>query len=424
MKLTIKSFYFGWIIVAAASLISLLTVGLRMGIGPFFNPILHDLRMTRTELSAIISISMIVYGIGMPIAGLLLKRYSTRFVLIAGVMLSTIAIVWTITAKGMISFLFSFGILLSLGLSFMSNVTLTPIVSRWFVRQKGKALFYLSAGSMAGIAIVTPLASVLIQAIGWQYTLLLFALIFIIIVIPAAIFFMPDQAPDGADTISSQTGTPSNRVNITHRDITWKNAFKSRAYWQIAIGLFACGFSMNLLGSHAVPMLIDHQFDETTASFGVGMIGVVAIFSSILLGTIADRYPRKNILFWVYFVRGLGFLGLVFVATPWQLFTVAFVSGLVWAGSLAMSSAILSDLFGVKLLGILYGWAFFGHQIGASISTFLGGWGYETFGTHVFSFGLTAFILMTAGLISYLIPQKVVFLKKTAASKTLQATDI
>ena len=188
--------------------------------------------------------------------------------------------------------------------------------------------------------------------------------------------------------------------------LTLRDAIRSKAYWQIVAGLFACGFSMNLLGSHAVPMLIDHHFAPATASFGVGLIGLVAIFSTLVLASIADRFAKRKLLFFIYFTRGLGFLGLVFSQNTWQLYLVAALGGLVWAGSIAMSSAILGDLFGVRQLGVLYGWAYFGHQIGVAISSFLGGWGYEVFGTYVFSFGLAAFILISAGIISYLIPDK------------------
>ena len=397
--------YYGWYIVIAASLITLVTVGFRLGVGPFVKPVMTDLGMSRTEFSFIVAISALIYGLGMPLAGFLLKRYSTRFVLIAGVIMVCCALVWAISAKGMISFLLSFGILLSLGLSFLSPVALTPIVSSWFVRQRGKALFYLSTGSMAGIAIMTPLETILIRLLGWQQTLLLFTGLFICVVVPCALFVFRDEVPEGADGEISEfkVGIIKDKGSVLP-EMTWRDAFKTRAYWQIVIGLFACGFSMNLLGSQAVPMLIDHHFDPMTASFGVGLIGIVAIFSTLLLGSIADRYSRKNILFWIYFVRGLGFLGLVFAVTPWQLYLVAATGGLVWAGSTAMSSAILSDLFGVKLLGLLYGWAYFGHQIGGAIGTFLGGWGYERLGTHFFAFGLTTLILLVASWISFLLP--------------------
>ncbi|GAB6152131.1 MFS transporter [Desulfosporosinus burensis] len=400
-----KSRYHGWNIVMAASMITLLTVGFRLGVGPFVKPIMTDLGMSRTDFSLIVAISALIYGVGMPLAGFLLKRYSTRFVLIIGVIMVCISLVWTIFAKGTIPFLLSFGILLSLGLAFLSPVTMTPIISSWFVRQRGRALFYLSSGSMAGIAIMSPLETFLIELWGWQKTLLFFAGLFICVVIPCALFVMRDEVPEGADEESREVAKGVKaKASVKKQEITWRDAVNTRAYWQIVMGLFACGFSMNLLGSHAVPMLIDHGFEPMTASFGVGIIGIVAIFSTLLLASIADRYSRKNILFIIYFVRGLGFLGLVFAAAPWQLYLVAAAGGMVWAGSTAMSSAILSDLYGVKLLGLLYGWAYFGHQIGGAIGTFLGGWGYETWGTHFFAFGLTTVILLTASGISYQLP--------------------
>jgi len=400
--------YYGWYIVASASVIVLLTMGLRMGIGPFVKPMMLDLALSRTEFSLIVSIGMIVYGLGMPLAGSLLKRFSTRFVLLTGLLTVCASILWTISSKGLVSFLLSFGIFLSLGLAFLSNITLAPIVSNWFVQQRGKALFYLSTGGMAGIAVMTPVETLLIQLVGWQQTLLIFAGVFICVVLPSSIFVMREDVPEGADGATARGGKIRQDIQL---DISWKDAVKTRAYWQIVIGMFACGFGMNLIGSHGVPMLMDHQFEPMTSSFGIGVIGVVAIFSTLFLGSISDRYPRKNILFLIYFVRGMGILGLVLVVTPWQLYLVAATGGLVWAGSIAMTSAILSDLYGVRLLGILNGWAFFGHQIGGAIGSFIGGWGYETFGTHVLAFGLAAFISLIASVASYYLPEKISFPK-------------
>ncbi|MEX3713196.1 MFS transporter [Cytobacillus horneckiae] len=407
-------FYYGWYIVFSASIIVLLSMGLRMGIGPFVNPMIFDLGLSRTEFSLILAVGMIVYGLGMPLAGYILKYYSTRFVLITGLIIFCVSVICTITSNGIISFFLSFGILFSLGLSFLSNITLAPIICKWFVQQRGKALFYLSTGGMAGMAIMTPVEFTLIQAVGWKHSLLILGGVFVCIVLPSAIFIMKEDAPAEANDDSKRM---SDQSRYMLDKITWKDAIKTRAYWQIVIGLFACGYGMNLMGSHAVPMLMDHHFEPMTASFGFGLIGIVAIFSSLFLGTIADRYPRKNILFWVYFVRGMGILGLVFVETPAQLFFVAVTGGLVWAGSIALSSAILSDFYGVHLLAMLNGWAFFGHQVGGAIGSFLGGWGFETFGTHILAFGSAAFISLIASFASFALPKKISFPKYNNINK-------
>lgn len=400
-----QGIYFGWYIVVVSMIITMLTVGLRLGIGPFVLPMMEDINVTRTFISMIISVSMIMYGVGMPIAGYLCGKYSTKFVLLLGLVIIELSVLGTVLTNNVWIFFLMYGVFLSFGLALTSPVAVTPIISRWFVRQRGKALFSLSTGSMAGIAIFNPLATFMIESSGWRSTLFIFAFIFIIIIVPAAILIFKEDVPEGADLKEDFSSTITSTHVLTQK-LTLRDAICSKAYWQIVAGLFACGFSMNLLGSHAVPMLIDHHFEPTTASFGIGLIGLVAIFSTLVLASIADRFAKRKLLSFIYFIRGLGFLGLVFSQNTWQLYLVAALGGLVWSGSIAMSSAILGELFGVRLLGMLYGWAYLGHQIGGAISSFLGGWGYEVFGTHVFSFGLAAFILMGAGIISYLIPDK------------------
>ncbi|GGA46950.1 MFS transporter [Psychrobacillus lasiicapitis] len=402
----LQGIYFGWYIIIVSMIITMLTVGLRLGIGPFVLPMMEDLSLTRTFISLIISVSMIMYGVGMPLAGYLCGKYSTKFVLLLGLVIIELSVLGTVLTNNVWIFFFMYGVLLSFGLAFTSPVAVTPLISRWFVRQRGKALFSLSTGSMAGIAIFNPLATFMIDSIGWRSTLSIFAFIFIIIIVPAAIFIFKEDVPEGADLKEASSSTKSSTDENTPK-LTLRDAIRTKAYWQIVAGLFACGFSMNLLGSHAVPMLIDHHFEPTTASFGVGMIGLVAIFSTLVLASIADRFSKRKLLFIIYFIRGLGFLGLVFSQNTWQLYLVAALGGLVWSGSIAMSSAILGELFGVKLLGVLYGWAYLGHQIGGAISSFLGGWGYEVFGTHLFSFGLASVTLIIASIISYLIPEKI-----------------
>jgi len=400
-----QGIYFGWYIVIASMIFTMLTVGIRLGVGPFLLPMMEDLKITRTFISMIISVGMIMYGVGMPIAGYLCGKCSTKFVLLLGVILIALSILGTVLTNNVWIFFFMYGVFLSFGLALTSPVAVTPIISRWFVRQRGKALFFLSTGSMAGIAIFNPLATFMIESIGWRSTLFIFAFIFVILIVPAAILIFKEDVPEGADLKEDSSSTGTSTHTLTQR-LTLKDAIRSKAYWQIVVGLFACGFSMNLLGSHAVPMLMDHHFAPTTASFGVGLIGLVAIFSTLILASIADRFAKRKLLFFIYFIRGLGFLGLVFSQNTWQLYLVAALGGLVWSGSIAMSSAILGELFGVRLLGVLYGWAYLGHQIGGAISSFLGGWGYQVFGTHVFSFGLATFTLISAAITSYLIPDK------------------
>ncbi|HVE51763.1 MAG TPA: MFS transporter, partial [Ramlibacter sp.] len=104
--------YFGWNIVAAAALLTLLSVGMRLGIGPFVLPMTADLGFSRSLLSSIIAVGMLCYGLAMPLAGWLVARRGTRFVLLTGAVLVVVASAWAVLARDAFSFMLSFGVLL------------------------------------------------------------------------------------------------------------------------------------------------------------------------------------------------------------------------------------------------------------------------------------------------------------------------
>lgn len=403
-----ERWYYGWNIVAGATVLTLLTVGMRLGIGPFFLPMANDLSFSRSLLSSIVAVGMLCYGLAMPLAGFMVGKWGTRPVLLLGVSLVVVSSVWTVFAQTPLSLMMSFGVLLSVGLGFTSPIALTPVIAKWFTRRRGMALFFLSTGSMAGIAIMTPVFTVAIEGFGWQSTLLAYSVVFTLIAVPVAIWVVREDPPLHTDTVAKRGEAvpvkPAVRQVSDHAQVS--TVIRTSPFWLICIGLFACGFSMNLLGTHGMPMLMDHGFDPVASSMGIGLIGVVAIFSTLVLGRLSDVLPRAKMLAVIYLVRGIGFFMLLVVGTEWELFLTSSIGGVVWAGSIALSSAILADIYGVKLVGVLYGWAYLSHQIGATLSSWLGGWGYDTFGTHWVAFGASGVLLVIAAAVSYRLPRQ------------------
>ncbi len=251
---------------------------------------------------------------------------------------------------------------------------------------------------------MTPAFTSMIEWVGWRATLLLLAVLFLVLILPSGLI-LSDDAPVNTDLLPGQIMT--NRIDVSEPMISldrWTDALVTRPFWQITFGLFVCGFSMNLLGSHGVPMLTDHGFHEQTASFSVGLIGLVAMISSVFLGELSDRISKRSLLSVIYIFRGAEFLLIVLTMSAWQLYAVSAFGGLVWAGSTALSSAILGTLYGLRWLGVLYGWSYFIHQIGGAVGVFAAGWGYEVFGTHFFSFGIASGLLALASFVCLRLP--------------------
>jgi len=402
--------YFGWNIVAAAAVLTLLSTGMRLGAGPYFLPIASELGFSRSLLSAIMAGGMLCYGVALPLAGVLVSRYGTRRVLLAGSAAVLLAAVIAVNTRDATTFLFAFGGLLSVGLAFTSPVALTPVISHWFTRRRGMALFFLATGAMAGMAVVTPLAALCVEAFGWRGTLVGFSVLLAACTVYSAMFIVRDVAPVNTDLLPEEAQAQRTRAATMPQPLEPGEAVRTGTFWKITFGMFCCGFSMNLLGTHGMPMLMDHGFDAMTSAMTVGLVGVAAIAGTLLLGGLADRMPRRSLLATVYVVRGLGFFALVLATSGLELYFTATVMGLVWAGGAALSAAILADVYGLRLVGLLYGIAYFGHQVGAALSSFLGGWGYEHFGTHWVAFGACGVLLLAGGLVSLQLPRRAALL--------------
>ncbi len=113
----VQHWYFGWNIVAAATLLTLLTAGMRLGIGPFFLPMSRDLGFSRSLLASIIGVGVLCYGLAMALAGYLVGRLGTRSVLLLGTAFVIVSTIWTVVARTPLSFLLAFGVLLSVSAS-------------------------------------------------------------------------------------------------------------------------------------------------------------------------------------------------------------------------------------------------------------------------------------------------------------------
>jgi MFS family permease len=352
---------------------------------------MRDFGLDAQRLSAVIGLGMLVYGAGMVLAGRLADLWGTRTVLSLGVLLlsgSLALMAWTRSPQ---VFAFAFALPASLGFAATGHTAMTPILSRWFRRRRGLAMTFLSAGSMGGIAVMNPLATALIARFGWRAAYGILAAAILLLTLAGAWALLREPR----DAASRREDVPD-----------WRGALRTAPFWQLALGFFGCGFSMNLLGTHGVPMLEHHGFPPMLASAGVGLIGFVSMFGSLGLGALSDRWGRPPVLAAIYLGRALGFVALALVGQTWQLLVVAAFGGLVWAGSSALTSAITADLYGPRVVGTLFGWLFLAHQVGGALGTYLGGWGYGATGSYLLPFALTSAVLLLSAWVSVRLPHR------------------
>src|SRR5207245_2075030 len=148
--MTARSVFYGWWVVAAFSLMTFTSTGIRHAVGPFLKPIVADLNLDRASFSIVIAISLFLYGVFMPIAGMLLDRFSVRVVTSVGTLILVASLILTSMVHNFWQFAVVYGVLVPLGLAGTGPVIASGVVARWFNKRRGTALSVLGSASMTG----------------------------------------------------------------------------------------------------------------------------------------------------------------------------------------------------------------------------------------------------------------------------------
>jgi MFS family permease len=254
---------------------------------------------------------------------------------------------------------------------------------------------------MAGMSLLVPVAMWLVINVGWRRTYVLFGIAVVALMVPLALWVVRESpeamglVPDG---VAGERPTTS-VATVERTDVT--TAVQTRSFWQLAGGLFTCGFSMSLLSAHGIPMLTDHGYAPMLASWTLGVLGGSSFAFAMVIGAVSDRMGRRPMLAWLYGSRALIFAALFLIRErPAALLAVALLGGVSMAGSLAMSSALAADIFGRLSVGSVFGTIFLVHQAGAASGSWLGGALFETTGGYGAAFALACAFLGVAAIVS------------------------
>ncbi len=151
-----------------------------------------------------------------------------------------------------------------------------------------------------------------------------------------------------------------------------RDASKTRVFWILFATFFICGASTNgLVQVHLIPMCLDFGIPQVQAASLLAAMGVFDFFGTIVSGWLSDRYDNRYLLFWYYGLRGLSLVALPFTDFSFYgLSLFAMFYGLDWIATVPPTVRLTASKFGPERAGLVFGWIFAGHQLGAATAAF------------------------------------------------------
>ncbi|PTN49780.1 MFS transporter [Achromobacter xylosoxidans] len=162
-----------------------------------------------------------------------------------------------------------------------------------------------------------------------------------------------------------------------------REAFAQPGFWLLNLGFLACGFQLAFIGTHLPAYLMDKGLRASDAVAALAIIALTNVMGTYVCGVLGGRHRRKYLLAGIYLLRTAAIA--LFVLLPlssWTVYVFAAVMGFVWLGTVPLTNGLISQVFGVRYITTLFGFVFFGHQLGAFLGVWLGGVVFEATGSY------------------------------------------
>jgi predicted MFS family arabinose efflux permease len=229
-----------------------------------------------------------------------------------------------------------------------------------------------AAGSF-GQFLFSPLAVSLMDSYGWQNTLVIFSCV-LLIVVPMSLTLMAPRRPATGPATAADAQTLKQALT---------EAFGHRSYVLLVLGFFTCGFQLAFVTVHLPSYLIDRGLSVQIGGWTLAVIGLFNIVGSMSSGYLSGLLPKRYILSFIYFARALSIVAFILLpASPAVTLIYGAVTGLLWLSTVPPTSGLVALMFGTRWLTMLFGFAFFSHQVGGFLGVWLGGVVFERTGSY------------------------------------------
>jgi len=332
--------------VAATSFFALFaTVGLALyGLPFYYDYMVREFGWTRTQVTSGNALSKLIVG---PLfgffAGWVVDRFGPRRLMLVGIAMAGIALIGLGNMNALWMFYF-FYLLNALGYVCAGPLPNQVLLTRWFDKSRGKAMGFAYLGIGLGGVLVFQISSFLVPRFGWRYSLTTLGVLIILIALPLAFFVKESPTSDANKSKGPPPSIP----------IGW--AFKSPLFYLLAIGSMCSIGAVGGANQHMKLFLsLDLGFTDHQAANVASLILMSSLVGRLVMGWLADHFPKKFVMLLIYLLVASGIALLFFANVPGVIYLFAIIFGIGLGGDYMIIPLMAAELFGVKVMGRMMG---------------------------------------------------------------------
>lgn len=325
------------------------------------------------------------------IAGWIIDRYGPRRMMMAGALMAGSALIG-LSLMNSLGMFYLFYVLNAMGYVFGGPLPCQVLISRWFTKNRGKAMGIAYLGIGTGGALVPLIAAGLEKNIGWHLALTSLGVLIILIAFPLA-FFIKEPPVEKIVVKKAEASVPI------------KTILTNRNFYLLAFGSMCSIGAVGGVNQHLKLYLRDLSFTQSQAAHVLSLVLLSSLAGRVLMGMLADIIRRKYVMILIYLIVGGSIPLLLIPDFPGKVYIFAAIFGIGLGGDYMIIPLIAGDLFGVRTLGRVMGIILVADGLAESIMPMLVGTIYDAAGNYTIGFTMLICLALAGALIVSFLPK-------------------
>ncbi len=391
-----NSSHYGWVIVAISFVTLALVYGVWYAFSVFFVALLKEFAWSRSVVAGAFSGCVVMSSFISPLVGGMVSAIGPKKVIISGALALGTGLALCSLMERWWQFYLFFSFVTGAGIGAAGWVPNVMIIQDWFKEKRGLATGLISSGIGIGILACVPSVQYLIIQLGWRRAYQVMAVFIPLIVITLVIMFLrkPSEVPKSSPIELSVS--PGLRKDPLVVDEEWgarpwsvRQAIRTKQFRLLGISFLLGNLMTQSVFAHQVAFFVDHGMASLSASYLVGLIGIISLGGKILWGGLSDRIGRE-----ITFTMGLScFVIAMILLILFSMFSNPTITyffppffALGYGVTATIPPLITADIFAGRSFGNIFGFMMVFIGTGGALGAWLTGFIFDLTGSYVPAF--------------------------------------